>query len=121
MDDLLKDPLYLFSLPLYKFVGGEEMGVEEITAQCPAPIDNQVQFVARTDSDEFIITIQHRKQAMETDKDQKIERLERALQEIGKTAETAMDEAHDMVGAKMLMSVRWIGKLAARALGKEDD
>lgn len=55
------------------------------------------------------------------DRDVKIAELERIIAEIGKTADTAMDEAHSMVGAKMLMSVRWIQKLVARAQGKPDD
>jgi hypothetical protein len=58
---------------------------------------------------------------VDVDKDVKIAALEAALKEIDKTAETAMDEAHDMVGARMLMSVRWIRKVAARALGALDD
>jgi hypothetical protein len=58
---------------------------------------------------------------MDEDKDQKIARLEAALKEIDKTANKAMDEAHDMVGARMLMSVNWIRKVAGRALGTLDD
>lgn len=53
--------------------------------------------------------------------DPRIAELEKLVQEIDKTAENAMNEAHDMVGARMLMSLRWIRKLAARALGKDDD
>lgn len=55
------------------------------------------------------------------EKDVKIAELERIIAEIGKTADTAMDEAHSMVGARMLMSIRWIQKLVARAQGKADD
>ena len=49
-----------------------------------------------------------------------IEELQKALQEIDKTAEAAIDEAHGMVGARMLMSVRWIRKVARRALGQDE-
>ena len=55
------------------------------------------------------------------DDKEKIAELERIIAEIGKTADTAMDEAHSMVGARMLMSIRWIQKLVVRAQGKADD
>jgi hypothetical protein len=55
------------------------------------------------------------------DKDVRIAELERIIAEIGKTANTAMEEAHSMVGARILMDIRWIQKLVDRAQGKPDD
>jgi hypothetical protein len=55
------------------------------------------------------------------DRDLRIAELERIITEIGKTADTAMNEAHAMVGARILMDIRWIQKLVARAQGKPDD
>lgn len=55
------------------------------------------------------------------DKEVRIAELERIIAEIGKTADTAMNEAHSMVGARILMDIRWIQKLVARAQGKSDD
>lgn len=56
---------------------------------------------------------------MVEDKDQKIARLEKALREVDKTVDDAMGE--QLVGARVLMSLRWARKLIARALGESDD
>lgn len=53
--------------------------------------------------------------------DPRIEELQKTLREIKAAADKAMTEAHPMVGARALMTFRWIGKLASRALGETDD
>ena len=46
------------------------------------------------------------------------EQMKKALEDIFKTADDAMGEG---LGAKALMSLRWIKKLAKRGLGESDD
>lgn len=55
------------------------------------------------------------------DRDIRIVELERIIIEISKTADTAMNEAHSMVGASILMDIRRIQKLVTRAQGKPDN
>jgi hypothetical protein len=47
--------------------------------------------------------------------------MKRMLEDIFKSADDAMNEAGPNVGAKALMSFRWIKKLAKRGLGESDD
>lgn len=56
---------------------------------------------------------------MSEDKDAKILRLEKALNDIDASVEEAMGET--LIGARALMSLRWARKLIAKALGKEED
>ena len=53
------------------------------------------------------------------DKDQKIAKLEKAIREIDIIVDDAMGEK--LIGARALMSLRWARKIAAIALGQEDD
>ena len=53
------------------------------------------------------------------DPDPRIAELKKFMTQIDETALDAMTEAR--VGAKTLASLRWIRKLAGRALGKVDD
>jgi hypothetical protein len=53
------------------------------------------------------------------DKDKLIQEMQSALQEIRALAFETMGEPG--VPAKALMGLRWIGKLAGRALGEADD
>jgi hypothetical protein len=50
---------------------------------------------------------------------EEIEQMKKVLADISKTAEDAMGDG--VMGAKALMSFRWIKKLAKRGLGESDD
>ena len=50
---------------------------------------------------------------------EELEQMKKALEDIFKTADDAMGDG--VMGAKALMSFRWIKKLAKRGLGESDD
>lgn len=57
---------------------------------------------------------------MVEDKDQKIARLEKALRDVDDAVYEAMGDP-DLASARALLSLRWVRKLVARALGEPDD
>ena len=50
---------------------------------------------------------------------EELEQMKKALEDIFKTADDAMGDG--VMGARALMSFRWIKKLAKRGLGESDD